>query len=74
MNTYEIHNITTGEILVDNLSFDDMAEQLQIYIEFYSTDEIVSCYRITEPTAKPHKITYKEEYVLYMEYIADNIY
>ena len=45
MNTYEIHDLTTNEILVDRLEFEDMPELLEAYTNFYPNHEIVACYR-----------------------------
>ena len=45
MKTYEIHNLTTNEILADNLSFEDIPELLEAYSSFYIADEIVACFR-----------------------------
>ena len=45
MKTYEIHDLTTSEILVDRLEFEDMPELLEAYINFYPNHEIVACYR-----------------------------
>lgn len=42
---YEIHDLTTNEILADNLNFDDMPELLGAYQEFYPNHEIIPCYR-----------------------------
>ena len=45
MKSYEIHNLTTGELLVDNLAFDDMPELYGAYLEFYPYDDIIVCCR-----------------------------
>lgn len=45
MKTYEIYNLTTGEILADNLSFDDMPELFGAYMDFYPEDDIIVCCR-----------------------------
>lgn len=42
--TYEIHDSVTNTILVDNLSFDELAEQFAVYLEFFG-EQIVACYR-----------------------------
>lgn len=42
---YEIHDLTTAEILADNLNFEDMPELLGAYADFYPTHEIIACYR-----------------------------
>lgn len=45
MKNYEIYNLTTGELLADNLTFDDMPELFGAYMEFYPNDNIIVCYR-----------------------------
>ena len=39
--TYEIWDESTNEILVDGLTFEDAAEQCEIYKEFFGTDVAV---------------------------------
>lgn len=39
--TYEIWDELAGEILVDNLSFDDAAEQSKVYQDFFGPHAIV---------------------------------
>ena len=39
--TYEIWDEATNEILVDGLTFDDAAEQCEIYSTFFSTNVAV---------------------------------
>lgn len=45
MKTYELYNLTTGEILADNLTFDEVPELFGAYAEFYPDCEIIVCYR-----------------------------
>lgn len=45
MKKYEIHNLTTGELLADNLTFDELPELFGAYADFYPGNEIVACYR-----------------------------
>ena len=40
VKTYEIYENSTGVLLVDNLTFDQVAEQTQIYMDFFETDDI----------------------------------
>lgn len=47
MKTYEIHNLTTGEILADNITFDEIPELFEAYSSFYVDCEIIACYRDT---------------------------
>ncbi len=46
--TYEIHDLTTEEILVDNLTFEELPELLEAYQLFYSNHDIVGCYRMCQ--------------------------
>ena len=43
---YGIYDVTAKEFLAENLNFDDMAELLGAYIDFYSAHEIVCFYRV----------------------------
>lgn len=61
MKTYEIYNLTTGEILVDNLSFDDMPELFGAYMEFYPEDDIVVCCREVKITVTHARLVDREE-------------
>lgn len=45
MKTYEIYNLTTGELLADNLIFDDVPELFGAYAEFFPDHEIAAYYR-----------------------------
>lgn len=45
MQTYEIYNLTTSELLADNLTFDDMPELYGAYLDFYPNDDIIVCCR-----------------------------
>lgn len=44
MKTYEIHDTITNTILVDGLTFDELAEQFATYLEFFG-EQIVALYR-----------------------------
>lgn len=50
MKIYEIHDLTTGEILADNLIFDEVPELFGAYFDFYIDHEIIACYRTTSIT------------------------
>ena len=39
--TYEIWDANSYEVLVDNLTFDDAAEQCKIYADFYDVEVMV---------------------------------
>ncbi len=38
--TYEIYENTTGVLLVDGLTFEQVAEQAQTYMDFFETTDI----------------------------------
>ena len=75
--TFEIHH-TNGEILADNLIFDDLPIIFQAYQEWYGEGSIIACYRtIDKPTRKltdRQAERYREwyEYLAYCKYL-DNI-
>ena len=58
--TYEIWDVNTNEILVDNLDFADMAEQFAVYQNFYGPEAVIPCSRTYNRTTKFN--TYAQEY------------
>ena len=60
MKTYEIYNLTTGELLADNLNFDDMPELYGAYLNFYPNDNIVVCCREVKVTVTCARIVKSE--------------
>jgi hypothetical protein len=44
MKTYIIYNLTTKEVLSDNLTFDEVPELYKAYDDFYPDCEIIACY------------------------------
>ena len=73
--TYEIHDLTTNEILADNLNFDNMPELFLAYCNFYNGHDIVSCYRThkTQPI-KLRKEEFLNEWLDFVEVNAANFY
>ena len=61
MKKYEIYNLTTGEILADNLNFDDMPELFGAYMDFYPEDNIIVCCRETKISVACARIVDREE-------------
>lgn len=53
MKNFEIHDLTTNEILSDNLAFKEVPELFAAYAEFYPNHEIVFCERVDEDTFIP---------------------
>jgi hypothetical protein len=48
MKIFEIHDITTHEILSDRLPFEEVPELFEAYANFYPSHEIAFCERIEE--------------------------
>lgn len=61
MKKYEIYNLTTKEVLADNLDFEDMPELFGAYMEFYPKDNIIVCCRETKITLVQARMIQKEE-------------
>lgn len=61
MKTYEIYNLTTGELLADNLNFDDMPELYGAYLNFYPNDNIVVCCREVKVTVTCARIVQNKD-------------
>ena len=81
MNTttisFEIHNLTTNEVLADNLSFSDVPELFQAYKEFYKNHEVVACYREVTVTTRVHQLNrdqFKHDWFEMLDDIIDNLY
>lgn len=53
MKNFEIHDLTTNEILADNLTFEEVPELFKAYADFYSNHEIVFCERIEDDIVIP---------------------
>ena len=68
--TYEIHDSLTHDILVDNLSFDELAEQFLSYLEFYG-NRIVACYREYAKPQTQHISRAKEYKYAYINYFGE---
>lgn len=45
MKKYELYNLTTGEILADNLTFEEVPELFEAYANFFQDHEIIACCR-----------------------------
>lgn len=61
MKTYELYNLNTGEILADNLTFEDVPELFEAYTNFFPDNEIIVCYRDQNISVACVKILNKEE-------------
>ena len=72
-NIFEIHDLTTSEILSDNLFFDDMSELLGAYQELYPTHEIVACYRADKIITKLKITNQNDFFTNWLALIEENI-
>lgn len=74
--TFEIHH-TNGEILADNLSFDDLPIIFQAYQEWYGVDLVVPCYRTWDKKFNPKtsRDEFYEEWLGFIDHLItlDNI-
>lgn len=61
---YGIYDVTTKEFLAENLEFDDMAELLGAYIDFYSNHEIVCFYRVIKVNDLNKQAKRQQEFAL----------
>lgn len=41
MKKYELYNLTTGELLADNLTFEEVPELFEAYSDFFPDHEII---------------------------------
>lgn len=75
--TFEIHDITTEELLCDGVSFDDIPELLIAYQTIYPRHQIEVCYREITITERVHylpKEEFKHDWYDMIEEIIDNLY
>ena len=84
-NVFGVYDFTTGEILADNLFFDDMPELLGAYQDFYPDHKIIAYYQdidyemmqneaITDSIINSRKDNFKTEWYLLMEENLVNFY
>ena len=50
MKVYEIHNLTTNEVVAYDLSFNDVPELIGAYMDFFPEYEFVACYNTDDIT------------------------
>ena len=66
--TYELYEGETGVLLVDNLTFEEAAEQAAVYMEFFETQNVVLAYRDWVHNTATHTTTsqcFKDAFVDY---------
>lgn len=61
MKKYELYNLTTGELLADNLTFEEVPELFEAYAGFFPDCEIVACYRESKLTMTYAKVVNPDE-------------
>ena len=69
--TYEIHT-TSGEILADGLSFDDLPIIFQAYQEWYGADSVIACYRTLDGkkyTAPSRRDEFYTDWCKFVDYL-----
>lgn len=77
MKTFEIHDLTTNEILADNMEFDDIPELFAAYQALYPNHELVFAYRdeqINYNNKPKTKDDFTTEWFLLLDSILCNIY
>lgn len=75
--SFEIHDITTDELLVDNLAFEDIPELLQAYTMLYPMHRIEPCYRtitITQELRLMPQEEFTHDWYELLDDIIDNLY
>ena len=65
--TYEIWDASSYEVLADNLTFDDAAEQCKVYADFYETEVMVVA--VDNAQIIDFTTTAKQYKAAYMDYI-----
>lgn len=74
--TFEIHH-TNGEILADNLSFDDVPILFQAYQDWYGQGLVIACYRPSNKKFHPKSRAdeFYEEWLGFIDHLItlDNI-
>lgn len=64
MNVWEIRDISVNEVLVDNLTYEEMLQYFEIYKMFFGKDVVRAFCKKVE-VIKTTTTTYKEEYIDY---------
>lgn len=74
---YEIHDLTTAEILADELTFEDVPELFLAYNNFYPDHDIIVCYREFGKSFRvltPKRLSFAKEWYNLIEENIYNIY
>ena len=75
--TFEIWDITTNEVLSNNLDFDNLPELLDAYQALYPTHRIEGCYREVTVTERVNILPsqqFKTDWYNLLDEIIDNLY
>ena len=73
---FEVHDLTTNELLSNNLSFEDAPELVYAYQEFYPDHQIeVLCYRqsIAKPIRRTARQQFKHDWFDLLDHIMENL-
>lgn len=74
---FEVHNVTTGDLLCDNVPFEDIPELLIAYKLLYPRHQIEVCYREVTITERVHYVPREEfthDWFEMLDDIIDNLY
>lgn len=83
MRVFEIHDLTTGEILADNLTFNEVPELFEAYAKFYRNHELMTFFKELQPIKswnKAYKLSsnnyhdFKAQWLDMAEEISCNLY
>ena len=78
MKCFEIHDLTTNEVLADNLEFKEIPKLVGAYTDLYPTHEII-VYNRTDNAIKTKRMSaryanFKSEWLTFIEEYLCNIY
>lgn len=74
--SFEIHDLTTKEVLCDNIPFDDLSELLVAYRLFYPDHRIEPCYREVTTSERIHYMPreeFKHDWFEMLDEIIENL-
>ena len=78
MKCFEIHDVTTNEVLADNLEFKEIPKLVGAYTDLYPTHEITVYNRTDNAIQTRHMSTryanFKSEWLTFIEEYLCNIY
>ena len=69
--TYEIWDLDTNEVLVDNLTFSEAAEQCKVYEDFFGNGIAVAIREMREIKQRQHTSAEQEFKAAWINYFAE---